>query len=159
MRVGKTDALALSVGLAFIGLVVWRFMKTNTRGWRNNNPGNIRKNDAFVWNGETGKDERGFVMFDDPMDGVRAMGKIIDSYQNRGVLTVQQIISTYAPKSENATEAYIDFVVKESGLLRTQRPLRSRGDYVPLIRAMILFENARVNLLTDEEIAEALARP
>jgi len=159
VKIDKDNALTLIVGLAFLGLVAWRIMETNTRGWRNNNPGNIRKNDAFVWNGEIGKDEKGFVQFEDPLDGVRAMGKIIDSYQRRGILTVQQIISTYAPHSENATEAYIDFVEQESGLLRIQRPLRERGDYVPLIRAMILFENGNVNKLTDEQIAEALDRP
>lgn len=151
--------LAIASGVFLFFYYGTKTVIENTRGWRNNNPGNIRKNDAFTWVGEIGQDDKGFVKFEDPADGVRAMGKILDSYANRGVLTVQQILHTYAPKSENETESYIDFVVKESGLLRTQRPLRERGDYVNLIRAMILFENARINKMTDEEIAEALARP
>jgi len=43
------------------------------RGIRNNNPGNIRKNESFTWQGEIDQDDKGFVVFDDEVNGLRAL--------------------------------------------------------------------------------------
>lgn len=81
------------------------------RGVRNNNPGNIRKNPNFVWHGEKGVDEKGFVIFDTPENGYRAMARTLTTYYNkRGLKSIAQIISRYAPPSENPTSEYIKTV-------------------------------------------------
>lgn len=80
------------------------------RGIRNNNPGNIRLGTAN-WQGmRTDQTDPEFVQFISPEWGIRAINKILDSYQRRGIVTVQDIISSWAPPSENDTQAYIDAV-------------------------------------------------
>ena len=49
---------------------------------RNNNPGNIRDT-GIAWEGRIGSSS-GFVTFDTPSMGVRAMTKNLYTYQNRG---------------------------------------------------------------------------
>lgn len=83
---------------------------------RNNNPGNIRGADGS------------FMKFATPEEGMAAMerdltvklsGKSGAMKQNYGegyTPTIRTVISTYAPASENDTEAYIKTVAKETGL-------------------------------------------
>lgn len=100
------------VGIVALLAIGGRVMLLNsTRGLRNKNPGNIRNNPAFTWNGQVGVDEAGFVIFDTFENGVRAMGRVLDSYKRRGLVTVPQIISAWAPPSENDTESYISAVM------------------------------------------------
>jgi hypothetical protein len=81
---------------------------------RNNNPGNIRDT-GIAWEGRTGS-SGGFVTFDTPSMGVRAMTKNLYTYQNRGLSTVNQMISTWAPPSENDTRGYVNFVANRMGI-------------------------------------------
>jgi hypothetical protein len=110
------------------------------RGIRNNNPGNIRLGSA--WQGMREEQTDGsFVQFVDPKYGIRAMARIIDNYKKRGVKTISQIISTWAPSNENNTASYIDSVAKKTGWPSFYIPDKSRGDYLPLIKAIIYHEN------------------
>lgn len=85
------------------------------RGSRNNNPGNIRISDNN-WEGQVGDDGE-FVRFASPEHGVRALGKNLITYRNKGVVTVNQIISRWAPKKDgNDTEGYIKFVSGKMGV-------------------------------------------
>jgi hypothetical protein len=77
--------------------------------FRRNNPGNIRFNPANKWQGQTGS-ESGFVVFDTPEAGLRAMAKLLYNYQQQGFKTLSAIINKYAPPVENATGNYIKFV-------------------------------------------------
>ena len=80
----------------------------------NNNPGNIR--DAGIpWEGRTGS-RSGFVTFATPSLGVRAMTRNLYSYQNRGLTSVRDMISTWAPPSENDTNGYVNFVASRMGV-------------------------------------------
>ena len=86
----------------------------NTRGYRNNNPGNLEA--TTQWAGMTGSDGR-FAKFSSPEMGYRAMGKNLLAYQDKhGLNTVRGIISRWAPASENNTKAYIDKIAKELGV-------------------------------------------
>ena len=85
---------------------------TQTRGLRNNNPGHIRDNIDNDWNGQTGTDDAGFVIFDTMQNGIRALTKILKNY---GLNTITQIISRWAPPSENDTAAYISSVANSTG--------------------------------------------
>ncbi len=83
---------------------------------RLNNPGLIRDG-AFARNcqGYAGPGEKGFARFDDWGLGLGALARLLrmPSYQG---LTIREIISRYAPDSENDTEAYIRHVCQRTGL-------------------------------------------
>jgi hypothetical protein len=82
--------------------------------WRNNNPGNIRVGDFADDHGAIGSDG-GFAVFPTPETGRQALTSLLQSpsYQSQ---TVGDAISTYAPPSENATDAYISNVTDQTGL-------------------------------------------
>lgn len=109
------------------------------RGIRNNNPGNIRIS-KDNWNGAIG-DDGSFIKFVDPVYGIRAMARILDSYRDRGVTHLIDIISTWAPSSENNVGAYVTSVEKYSGLYSNQ--VIEKKDYIKLIPAIIFHENGQ----------------
>lgn len=92
------------------------------RAQRNNNPGNIRIGQP--WQGLMPRSqmspeqaaETAFCVFMTPMWGFRAMATIFHNYAKRGLVTIREIISTWAPPSENNTEAYILAVAHDCGL-------------------------------------------
>lgn len=96
-------------------------MDRATRGIRNNNPLNIRK--GTKWKGlraeQTDKD---FCQFESITYGMRAGLKLLINYvsgNNSAHITfntIRKVISRWAPPSENATEKYIDFVSRETGI-------------------------------------------
>lgn len=83
---------------------------------KRNNPFNIRKSFSR-WKGLTERgSDGGFCEFVDVRYGIRAYIILIHNYIHIRVLrTVRQIISTYAPSSENDTEAYIKYVCFSTG--------------------------------------------
>lgn len=101
----------------------------NPRGIRNNNPGNIDFNPRNPWNGQLGlelgvKNPR-FARFDCPENGIRAIGRLLLNYRGRdgmpgvggkGIDTVRETISRWAPPGENDTEAYIQAIAKKLGV-------------------------------------------
>lgn len=98
-------------------------MEKVTRGVRNNNPGNIDYNPANKWVGqlgiEQGKNPR-FALFDTPENGIRALGKLLQTYRTKyGLKTVGGIISRWAPGVENDTAAYVRAVEGAFDILRT----------------------------------------
>jgi len=89
---------------------------TQPRGIRNNNPGNIRH--GSKWNGLTEEQpDISFCTFVDPQHGIRAMGKILLTYERRYELkTVASIINRWAPPVENDTGAYAAHVAERLGV-------------------------------------------
>jgi len=86
-----------------------------SRGYRNNNPGNIRYIKSNAWNGQVSNDD-GFGVYDSPQNGVRALGRQLLAYAKRGLVTVRDIIGTWAPSNENDTYAYINDVANQLGI-------------------------------------------
>ncbi|WP_120513127.1 virion protein [Photobacterium salinisoli] len=84
------------------------------RGIRNNNPLNIEYNKANDWKGQTGSDGR-FAIFSNPAYGFRAGARVLRSYQRRGIVRLNDIISTFAPANENNTALYIEHVSQWTG--------------------------------------------
>ena len=110
-----------------------------TRGLRNNNAGNIRWDNKTQWLGQTGADSSGFIIFEKPEYGVRAIVRVLRSYQRRGIVTLGDIIATWAPASENNVDAYVKSVEKRTGLKRNQ--VIFEQNYPELIAAIIYHEN------------------
>ena len=127
------------------------------RGFRNNNPGNIKdfktNSGRYVndWIGLADVRNDGmFCRFKTMPDGIRAMIVLVTGYCERGVLssngtpidTVQEIVERYAPQVENDTDDYADFVRREMGFQPGQRfNHRDYNQVSKLIDAMIRFEN------------------
>lgn len=81
------------------------------RGIRNNNPGNIEDGTfAKALPGYKGSDGR-FAIFESPEHGLQAMDTLLTSYGRRGLKTVNDVISRWAPSADgNNVSAYAQFV-------------------------------------------------
>lgn len=112
------------------------------RGYRNCNPGNI-ENNKDVFQGEVipSQDSR-FKQFKSMAYGYRAMFVTLDTYRKRGRNTIEKIINAWAPCNENNTNAYIDSVVKWSGVPQDKILTDCSGrDYIQIVAAMSRVEN------------------
>jgi hypothetical protein len=116
-------------------------LTSGSRGIRNNNPGNIRKSATTVWAGQaSNQTDPSFVQFIAPEYGIRAMAKIFNSYIARGVDTIEEMVSTYAPaKDKNNVGAYIAAVSSETKIPSASKV--SAADFPKLIPAFIRHEN------------------
>jgi len=114
------------------------------RGLRNNNPGNI-KHSNNKWQGASrDQSDPTFVKFDKPVDGLRAMGRVLINYnKNSGIKTLEGIIKRWAPPQDNNdTESYIKSVSQRSGVSRKAKIDFSSTDVLAKIMdAMIVHEN------------------
>lgn len=92
-------------------------MANKPRGYRNNNPGNIRINgDKFQGEVIPSRDKE-FKQFESMAYGYRAIFKILRNYQRNYKLdTIRKMISRWAPESENNTLAYVMTVSSRSGI-------------------------------------------
>lgn len=85
--------------------------KPTPRGLRNRNPLNIEKS-STTWLGQCGSDSR-FCVFLTNQYGYRAAFRIMYTYRHKyNLFSIRQIISRWAPSSENNTDAYINRVCK-----------------------------------------------
>jgi len=93
------------------------------RGVRNNNAGNLR-HDGTPWQGMADPPSDGeFCRFVSPAFGIRAMARVLITYQDKrkaadgsAIDTVQEIIERWAPPSENNTGTYVANVRRIMGL-------------------------------------------
>lgn len=117
--------------------------KNLPRGYRNNNPLNIRIS-SNAWKGKVTNNTDGvFEQFIDMAHGYRAALATMRTYITKyGLNTVQGIIERWAPPSENNTLAYIKHVCDYSGL--TPDMVVNRNDQDTLTKmayAMSIIEN------------------
>ena len=119
-------------------------IKKIARGYRNNNPLNIRRTE-IRWKGQVESDDKEFCTFESPVYGWRAALIILmRTYRKRGWKNIRDIIEHWAPDNENDTEAYIWTVVKLTDMSQ-DKDLRML-DYLNLASAMAKFENGYLNL-------------
>tara|TARA_Y100000310_G_C20438461_1_gene694881 strand:- start:386 stop:790 length:405 start_codon:yes stop_codon:yes gene_type:complete len=113
-----------------------------SRGIRNNNPGNIRKT-RDAWEGLSVGNDLEFFTFKSAKYGIRALAKVLLTYRNHyGLETIEEIISRWAPPSENDTESYINSVAARLGELPNGFiDLTKSGQMELLLRAIITHEN------------------
>lgn len=119
------------------------------RGYRNNNPLNIRYNKANNWLGKVANNTDGeFEQFVAMEYGYRAALYLIRKYIFvDGLTTVAQIISKWAPDTENNTQGYIQRVCASTGWLpgKTIDPYNMQ-EMCDLAYAMALVENGKTIL-------------
>lgn len=127
-----------------------------TRGFLNNNPGNMDRSEP-PWNGEirdvslcTNDVQRReltrgrFCVFVSPVMGIRAMAKNLLAYNSRlGCRSVRDYINRWAPPIENNTEAYIQNVARRIGVSADETiAIRDRNVMAALIDGIIRVECA-----------------
>lgn len=107
----------LYFAIAFIVLGGGVAVYTQTRGLRNNNPGNIRKT-ATVWQGQKAEQTDGdYIQFVSAEYGIRALAKVLNTYRTSyGLDTVREIVGRWAPPNENDTASYVNSVASQLGI-------------------------------------------
>jgi len=112
------------------------------RGLRNNNPGNLRKS-AANWAGKVVNPlDTAFESFDTMSNGVRAALKNAFTQWNRGKNTIAELVSVWAPPSENNTSAYVATVAKAAGISASKEFMWGNNDTTAKIMyAIFLHEN------------------
>lgn len=116
------------------------------RGIRNNNPLNIRKGNN--WKGERHpQTDKAFEEFQTMEMGIRAGFKLLKNYitgyggKVKPYNTIDKIVRRWAPPTENATQRYVDFVAKDSGISPMQTiKFTDRPTMVKIVDAMIFVE-------------------
>ncbi len=121
-------------------------MSKQSRGIRNNNPGNIDYNSANKWRGMLPHDpaiESRFCRFESPEYGIRALMSLLGTYQRKyGLKTVSALIGRWAPTNENNTSAYISGVAKELGVSPTAViSVFDKKTAIGLAKAIVRHEN------------------
>lgn len=114
-----------------------------SRGLRNNNPLNIRRN-STRWKGLAKiQTDKSFFRFNAPEWGYRAAFITLRNYYKiHGLKTVCQWISRWAPHVENDTEAYISFVCCRCGLRADFEPdINDKKQMCAIVSAMSHMEN------------------
>lgn len=106
-----------------------------------NNPLNIRSGKS-KWMGQTGE-LRGFCIFQSDAWGYRAALYLLMRYRMKGWDTVREIISHWAPPSENDTEGYITICAGRAKLNDVNKRLETMSQYTTLMSVMTQVERGR----------------
>ena len=125
-----------------------------TRGMRNNNPLNIRRVVGTSWKGEIVSpiEDKQFVQFTSLTYGLRAAFCILRTYRNKHhAVCIEDIITRWAPPTENDTHKYILDVCKLTGFGGKER--LTENNWPQLVKAMARIESG-MNL-TEEQIQQA----
>lgn len=100
-----------------------------------NNPGNVKGSN---WEGQTGKDRRGFATFKHPAYGLRAMAITLLDYQHKhGISTVESLVRRY---SRSGRAEYTRFLCRKLKLRRTEH-FKISERLPELMKAMITMEH------------------
>ncbi|EMY2069772.1 lytic transglycosylase [Salmonella enterica] len=120
-----------------------QFGQAAKRGERNNNPGNLN----FAGQAGASLERPGgrFARFETAFDGLRALSRQLMLYAGRGINSVEKIISTWAPASDNNnTAAYIQAVSQRLGVdPRVALNMNDPQTMSALMSSIIHHENGR----------------
>ena len=119
-------------------------------GLRNKNPGNVKASDG------------NYNVYGSDHDGLVAMGGRFLRYQNapeRGwhAQTLREMVSIYAPQSENDTGGYVSFVSKQTGIDPDAKIdfSKSPETMAKVMKAMVKMENGKGAVYSDAEFLQA----
>lgn len=129
------------------------------RGIRNNNPGNLQQSDV-QWEGKTASTDPRYESFATPEAGIRALALNAQHLQANGAQTVTDLISKWAPASENGqakTQAYIGAVAQAMGVSPTDNVnLQDPATLTAFTNAVISHENG-ANPYRPEQVQTGVA--
>ena len=123
------------------------------RGYRNNNPLNIRINPGNNWKGKILANTDGvFEQFISMPYGFRAALVLFRNYIRKGDNTLAKIVAKWAPPTENHTGIYTSFVANKTGIDPERVIKRSDAESLKLLaHAMAWYENGSAPQWTDIE--------
>lgn len=140
--------------IAFIGLILYFIFKDRVnasvvtvvtgvpRGFRNNNPGNIKKSpETFL--GETTTTDNRFKMFLDMKSGLRAMMKILDTYFEKGFDTNYKIAQRWSNESGHKLINYIKVLEKYNGKEPDETIYLDGSELMNLVKGIVYAENGK----------------
>jgi len=120
-----------------------------TRGEANFNPGNVRLT-GTIWEGESAlQADPDFVQFTDVKWGIRAIARILQSYEREGIDTLQAAIERWAPSTENDSQAYVNDVCQRCEISPMQ-VIQLSSSLLPIITAIIWHENGSCPYTVDQ---------
>ncbi len=124
------------------------------RGYRNNNPGNLKPPTATTYHGQIGLDPDGFAIFGDPVDGLRALMLNAEfQFSNAGATTLNKLGAIWAPVSDHNAASYgaelADQIFGNTSTIDAAGNTVLPGDYyfnpvadfIPLAKAISINEN------------------
>lgn len=122
-----------------------------SRGIRNCNPGNIDRHSGVRWQGQAADQsaDRRFVVFDAPKWGIRAIARVLITYQDARqaadgskIDTIREIVARWAPPVENDTGAYAAHVAALTRIGVDQKiDVYDHATMKALVAAIIAHEN------------------
>lgn len=122
-----------------------------SRGLRNCNPLNIRRN-STKWKGLAGKQtDKSFFQFTEPSWGYRAAFITLRNYFAKHKLkTLRSWIFRWAPPVENDSDAYLALVERKTGLKADDMPdIHDKDVMCGIVAAMSLMENGVPAVMDD----------
>jgi hypothetical protein len=157
----KNNTILIIFAVVIIILLLMKkpINKLLTRGYRNNNPFNIRKtfdskgNQTF-WPHEIKGNDKAFKTFDTMIHGYVEGFRLLLEYKSKGFDTVNKIISRFAPTNENDTESYINDVSIQAGIDKNE-PVNFHDElqFKNLVAAISFHENGISPDLNDIDAA------
>jgi hypothetical protein len=127
-EIGDSDSTDIAVAARKIGPQAILYQRENgssfvrsggTRAWRNLNPGNIRMGSFASAHGAIGDDGE-FAVFPDEASGMAAIEALLRT-NSYFFLSLREAIHRYAPPVENDSDAYVDAIVRETGIAPGER--------------------------------------
>lgn len=122
-----------------------------TRGLKNNNPLNIRKNNT-KWHGLAKEQtDKSFFVFAAPEWGYRAALRTLQNYNRvHGLTSIRQWVNRWAPPCENPTDNYLEFVCEKVGMPADTEPrITNKVVMCSIVAAMSHFENGVPAVMED----------
>ncbi|HAX91039.1 MAG TPA: structural protein P5 [Rhodospirillaceae bacterium] len=119
--------------------------KSEPRGIRNNNPGNLRRT-KDPWQGLAAtQTDTAFFVFKSAVYGIRALARTLIKYQDKhGLRTIRQIIGRYAPSTENDTVTYTKAVSEKTGFaLDVVLDMHKYEHLNAVVTAIVHYENGK----------------
>ncbi len=124
-----------------------------SRGLRNNNPLNIRRNKTR-WRGLSAEQtDSAFFNFIAPAWGYRAAFITLKNYKKlHGIDTIASWVSRWAPPVENDTVSYVNFVAQKTNLLPNEKiDCNNKNVMCNIVAAMSQMENGVPAKMNDVE--------
>lgn len=114
-------------------------------GIRNNNPGNLKYNPANAWTGQTGQDSNGFAVFSDPVYGLRAAFRVLQSYSAQmpsyGTFDIISISANWTMTDRTSWAANVSSV---AGIAQeTKLDVNNQAQMTAVMNGIVVAENGQ----------------
>ena len=146
-----------SGAMSLIGVSSLSYLGTKgTPAIRNNNPLNIRRSDN-AWKGKipfSQSTDKSFEQFKTFVYGLRAGIINLRTHYKRGKNTISELVTTWAPPSENNTLEYVNFVSNQSAISAYSPFVWNEQTVYKIVKAMATMEAGK-DIVTPELFSAA----